>query len=256
MVKSSNALDYIRAEFYKVLHRKYTYWFLLAMLAGAGLLVVGWAYTNANGNDVGFVTGAGIMGAMMIVGIYCTLLTGDLVFSDQYKFNTLKNEVSYGIPRLRIYLCKLFVSCVTALLACAVIIGFYLALCWVVLPHNPEVDGKIMEVVGFSVLNALPLWFGAQALSMMCLSLFKSSTVASFVFIGVVMGLPEILKLLAMLINPIFIDIRAFLLSSPFEVKTVVGDWAFFGQCLAIGAAWFVVTTLVGAITFRKREIN
>lgn len=256
MVKSANTLDYIRAEFYKVLHRKYTWGFLLAMLAGAGLLVAGWAFTNANGNDVGFYVGAGIMTQMLIVGLYCTILTGDVVFSDQYKFNTLKNEVSYGIPRVRIYLGKLLVSAVTAIVLCAIIIGFYLALCWAVLPHTPEMDGAMMEVVGFSLLSALPLWLGAQALSMLCLAFFKSSTVASFAYVGIIMGVPEVFKLLGMLIDPVFIRARDFLLSTPFEMQFNPGDWSFFAYCCAIGAAWLVGSTLVGLLMFQKREIN
>ncbi len=249
-------VNYIRAEFYKVLHRKYTYWFLLTMLAGAGLLVAGWVYTNANGNDIGFASGAGILSAILSVGVYCTLLTGDLVFSDQYKFNTLKNEVSYGIPRARIYLCKLFVSCVVALIACVIIVGFYVALCWVFLPHDPALDGEVMRHIGFTVLSALPLWLGSQAVSMLCLVLFKSSTVASFAFVGVAMLVPEALKLLAMLINPVFMKVREFLLTTPFETMGKVNDWSFFVLCLAIGAGWFAVSTLLGVIALNKREIS
>lgn len=254
-MRNHNMLDYIHGEFYKVIHRKYTWWFLLAMLAGAGLLVAGWAYTNANGNDVGFATGAGILGIMLTVGLYCTLITGDIVFSDQYKFNTLKNEVSYGVPRTRIYLGKLLVSCVVAIIACVIIIGFYLALCWVVLPHSAA-DGEIMKLLGFSVLNALPLWLGSQALVMLCLSFFKGSTVASFVFIGIIMGLPEILKLMGLLIDPAIAGARAYLLTGPFDVQIKGVDWGFFGKSCIIGAAWFAVTTFAGTFAFRKREIS
>ena len=38
-------LDYIRAELYKVTHRRYLYVFMLVMLLCEGLLVAGWAFT-------------------------------------------------------------------------------------------------------------------------------------------------------------------------------------------------------------------
>ena len=159
--------NYMRAELYKVLHRKYTYGFLLVILLCEALLVAGWMFTNANGNDVGFESGAGMLPLMLAVGLYCTLLTGDIAFSDQYKFNTLKNEVSYGLPRVRIYLGKLLTACVTALVLCAIILAAYLGMCWVALPHGAAV-AETMSAVGYCILAALPVWFGAQALVLGC----------------------------------------------------------------------------------------
>ena len=63
-------VKYMRAEFYKVLHRKYTYGFLVVILLLEAMLVAGWAYTNANGNDVNFSSGASILCLMLGVGLY------------------------------------------------------------------------------------------------------------------------------------------------------------------------------------------
>lgn len=249
-------LDYMRAEFYKVFHRRYTYWFLLAMLAGAGLLVAGFAYTNGRGNNVTAGSGINILVMMLVIGVYCTLLIGDLTFSDQYKFNTLKNEVSYGISRMCIYFGKLFVACIMAIILCAVIIAFYLGMCWLLLPHAPTGEGEILQYVGFCILNALPLWIGAQAISMLCLFFIKNSTMASFVFIGIVMLLPAGLKLLAIMIDPVFLTIRSYMLTTPFDSQWVMGDWATFGRNCIIGAGWFAAATLAGVFIFQKREIN
>lgn len=248
--------DYVRAEFYKVFRRKYTYWFLLVMVACAGLLAAGFAYTNARGGSVTFGGGVRILVMLLILGIYCTLLTGDLVFSDQYKFNTLKNEVAYGISRIRIYFGKLLVSCVVAVLLCAVIISAYLGFCALLLPHDPAHDGEALAYVGFAILNALPLWLGAQAVSLLCLTFFKNSTMASMVFLVVLVLVPMGLKLLAFLIDPVFLAIREFMLVAPFDHQWVMGDWSAFGGYCAVGALWFVVCTLAGVCAFRVREIN
>ncbi len=249
-------IKYMRAEFYKVFRRKYTYGFLLVVLLLEALLVAGWAFTNANGNDVGFVTGASMLCMLLGVGVYCTMLTGDMVFSDQYKFNTLKNEVSYGLPRARIYLGKLFVSCVTALVLCAIILCAYLGMCWVVLPHGEGV-AETMSLISYCILTALPLWFGAQALVLMFSFLLKSSTVAAFIFIGVIIAVPEIIKLLAALVNPIFQYVYMVLLTTPLDLApNNPWDMGLLAQSWAVGAGWFVVTTLVGLLLFRKREIS
>ena len=39
----------------------------------------------------------------MPVGLYLVAVGGDAVFSEQYKYNTLKNEVSYGLTRVQVY---------------------------------------------------------------------------------------------------------------------------------------------------------
>ena len=249
-------VKYMRAEFYKVLHRKYTYGFLLVILLLEALLVAGWAFTNANGNDVDFSSGAGVLALMMGVGLYCTVLTGDMVYSDQYKFNTLKNEVSYGLPRARIYLGKLIVSCITALVLCAIILCAYVGMCWVVLPHGTGTADTI-SLIGYCVLNALPLWLGTQALVLMLYFLFRSTTVASFIVVGVIAALPQIVKLLITLVSPVFEYVYVCMLTTSLEMAPYAPwDMGLLGRSWAIGAGWFVVATLVGLILFRKREIN
>lgn len=250
-------LKYCRAECYKALHRIYPYGFLLAMFLCEGLLVAGWVFTNANGNDVGFSTGAGTLAMMLSIGLYCTILIGDIVFSDQYKTGTLKNEISYGVPRSRIFLGKLIVECLTALVLCAVVIGFYLGLCWLLLPHSPEADGTMMQAVSWCLLCALPLWLGAQALTNLAFFTVKSSTVATFAVVGVFLGVGEVLRLLGALVHPVFQVLHSVLLTTPLDAAASrVWDWAFFGRCCAIGAGWFIACTALGLLAFRKREIN
>lgn len=251
-------LKYVRAECYKVLHRRYTYIFLLVVLACEGLLVAGFAYTNARGNDVTFGGGAQILALMLSVGLYCTILTEDLVFSDQYKFNTLKNEVAYGLSRVRIYLGKLAVSCVTALILCAILVSAYLFLCLLVLPQGvDDSTARAMRIVGYTLLAALPLWLGGQALVNLVYFLVRSNTVAAFIVVGFIAAVPQVLKLLGMLVHEAFLSLYNIMLTTPLDMApNMVGDWSFVGRCFATGAGWFAACTILGILLFRKREIN
>jgi len=156
-------VNYIRAEFYKVFRRRYTWITLVVLLALEALMVAGWMFTNSHGNHVDFYTGAGMLCVMLALGFYATLLTCDMVFADQYKNGTMKNEVSFGIPRTRIYLGKLLVSLAVSLLFMAVMAAFYLGLCYLALFHDPEADAVAMQMVGYCLLTALPLWVGVLA---------------------------------------------------------------------------------------------
>ena len=62
-------VNYIHGEFYKVLRRKYPYICLALLLAGAGLLVWGWAFTNAHGNHVDFAAGGGMAVSLLAMGM-------------------------------------------------------------------------------------------------------------------------------------------------------------------------------------------
>lgn len=247
--------DYLRAEFFKVTHRAYTYIFLALMLAGASLMVGGWVFTNAHGNHIDFASGASMLLFILPMGLYCTLLVGDMVFSDQFRHNTLKNEVSFGLPRGRIYLGKLIVSCVTAVCLCAVLMIYYLGLCRLALPGG-ENDLEALKAVGFCLLCALPLWLGGQALMTALYFLLKSSTVAAIAGVVIFLAAPQVWYVLACLVSDVFWALHGVMLSTPFDQMSGAVDPAFLGKTAAIGAGWFIAATVIGLIGFRRREIN
>lgn len=250
--------EYMRAEVYKVLHRKYTYIFLIAVLGCELLLTAGWAFTNSRGNDVTFGWAFTVLVRMLSVGLYCTLLTEDIVFSDQYKSNTLKNEVAYGLSRTRIYLGKLIVSCLTAVVLCAILIAAYLGMCWVALPQDSaEITASSLQLVGYCLLAALPIWLGGQALVNLVFFLVRSNTVASFIVVGVLAALPQVFQLMGVMVHEIFVVFYEVTLTAPLDiVPNMMGDWGFIGRCFAIGAGWFGGCTLLGLFLFHKREIS
>ena len=88
---------------------------------------------------------------------------------------------------------------VMALLACVVMLGFYLALCWIFLLHNPETDAAVFPILRYCLTAALPLWLGCQALSCLCFFLFKSDIAATFACVGVVIVVPTALDLFSLL---------------------------------------------------------
>mgnify|MGYP005773704159 CR=1 FL=1 len=257
-MRKDGFLSYLRAEIFKVLHRPYTYIFLLVILVLEAALVILLASNVTSVNTITFSDGASILMMGLIVGLYCTIPVGDMVYSEQYKSNTLKNEVSFGLPRTRIYLGKLAASCVTAVCLCAVMVIVYLGLCRALLPGDPESNGMMLQITGFCLLTALPLWLGAQALTIALFFLVRSSTVAAISHVAVLLVLPEISNLLGNLVSPVFQKIGSVMLTAPFNqmLSSSLLDWNFFGRCLAVGACWFAAATVVGILGFRRREIS
>ena len=118
----------IQAECYKATHRIY----FRVCMAVAALFSVGvvlclyFIKTEASGvNPINmpFAVTALLFG--MSAGLYLVILGVDIVFSEQYKYNTLKNEVSFGIGRLRIYISRWLVTLLVLGMLYLVLIGVY-----------------------------------------------------------------------------------------------------------------------------------
>lgn len=91
----------IRAEWYKAVRRPY---FPILFLT-CTLLTVGAVYclylikTQSPGiTPIGLPFALSLSPLGMVLGLWLVAIGGDLVFSEQYKHHTLKNEVSFGHP--------------------------------------------------------------------------------------------------------------------------------------------------------------
>ena len=203
--------NYLAAECYKTFRRKYFYIILAVCLGLEAVLLWGywttWKWGNSN---VDFYSTAIMVPFMLSIGLYATIVTGDIVFSEQYKNNTLKNEVSYGLSRGRIYLGKLLVSMGIAVLAAVVMMGFYLGLCWVLFPHT-ELDGMAWQLIGYCLAGAFPLWLAAQAMVNTCYFLVRGTNIAAFTAAGLLAVLPAILQAFGILFHPAFEVLRQFM---------------------------------------------
>ena len=257
-------LNYIRAELYKVLRRKYLYVTELVLMACAGLLVLGWWFTNLNGNHVDFLTGGSMAVSLMSMGLYAPILVGDMVFSDQYKHNTLKNEVSFGLPRSRIYLGKLAVSAMIGVVMLVIVMGFYEGLCWLLLEPNAAEDIRLTwTLVGYCLLADLPQFLGMMALTNAVYFLVRSNTAGAFLTAGIIAVPPMVLEIMSLL-AAVGGGLREALLTlNSWMPKSIVadayqwmGDWAFVGKSWLLGAAWVAVSTAIGLSAFRRKEIN
>ena len=257
-------LNYISAEFFKVSRRKYLYVTLITICALAALLCAGFIFVNHGGSHVDFTQGAQNVLLVLSVGLYAAILVCDMVFSDQYKSNTLKNEVSFGVPRARIYLGKLAVEAVIGVVMSVLVIGFYVGMCYVTLYAGPPGDAeRAMTIIGYCVLAAIPQWLAALALTNMFFFLVKGNTLASFLTVGVIAVVPVVLELAILLFGSQFpqaVEImKAILMHMPTKMidgaMSVVGDWGYIGKSWLVGGAWVVVTSAIGLVGFQKKEI-
>jgi ABC-2 type transport system permease protein len=249
-------LNYLKAECFKVSRRKYPYLFLLFILLGEALILFTFWMVNTSTAHNNFDNTVLVLMVAMPIGLYLAVVVCDMVFSDQYKHNTLKNEVSFGISRTKLYMGKLIASVVVALVMLAAIMGFYLLGSLLCMPPGDN-TALTMAGLGVSLLASLPLWLGAVGLTIALFFNIRSNVGAAFAAVGVIGFLPGALKMAALLTgNEIFLTIRSVCLLAPFDnLNTMVEANGLIGAWL-IGMGWLIGSTVIGLLFFQRKEIS
>ena len=123
-------LNYIKAELWKVLHRRGVYVLLALLLLCTALFFMLYSYG-------GFSSLAKGISVTMVVGMLAAPLLVQLV--DGGTADTLKNELSFGLRRGTVYWGKLCAALLLGLAFCLVLVGGSLAGGWLFLPRGrPE----------------------------------------------------------------------------------------------------------------------
>ena len=249
-------LNYLKAECFKVSRRKYPYLFLLFILLGEALILFTFWMVNTSTAHNNFDNTVLVLMVTMPIGLYLAVVVCDMVFSDQYKHNTLKNEVSFGISRTKLYMGKLIASVVVALVMLAAIMGFYLLGSLLCMPPGDN-TALTMAGLGVSLLASLPLWLGAVGLTIALFFNIRSNVGAAFAAVGVIGFLPGALKMASLLKGyEIFLTIRSVCLLAPFDnLNTMVEANGLIGAWL-IGMGWLIGSTVIGLLFFQRKEIS
>ncbi len=269
-------LKQIYAEWYKAVRRPYfRNMMLLSVLCGIGVsAILFWLKdTSSVPEQINLPFALLSMMFFMVTGLYWVILGADLVFSEQYKHNTLKNEVSYGLPRWSIYLSRWVIALVMMLLMLAALLGSY-ALASAVLLGVPsdavameqmsmtsaQMMGRTFRVLGSYLLASLPLWMGGLSVILCLMFLIQSSTFASISYIAVVAALPGVLEKLGQYVNPLFTQLYHLTLSYPFDLMNHAGPSVQSGGqlalCWAVGLGWTLAATAVGLAVFQRLEVK
>lgn len=269
----------IRAELYKAVRRPYfALTMLFAALSGFGvafLLSYLKSYNSGAPEQVNFVFAVYSALFGMETGVFLVAIGADMVFSEQYKNNTLKNEVSFGLSRRNIYLARWAVTLLMMLLMFLVLAGTYLLGCLALLglPGDAtaldqfgmgaaEALRTSLAYLGYYTLTSLPLWMGGLSCVLCFYFLIPNSTFAALAYIlGVVGTLPSLLQVLGDYVSRVFTTIYHLTLVYPFDILNSITpgmsfDMAFTGRAWLTGMGWTLLTTVIGIAVFSRKEIK
>lgn len=279
-------LNYIKAECFKTFKRSYTRITALVFVVLAVLMNLFYWVTLRNGafENTQEVIRVSLATAvpMLLTLVYLILILVDIVFSEEYKYKTFKNTLSFGFTRTQVYFGKLIVSgLVTTALYLLTLAAYLISLFLIIgIPDDLSLIWMLLN----RVLAAAPLYIGALCLCNACAFIIPNSTAFSFVYIGI-FTVPYLFFYTLTLMNPIFLPLFKAMLVTPFytvlmglnaeivnladmmgvgfkigTIEDISGltylPGSSMAYCLILGLAYAVITTLIGLAVYRRREIR
>lgn len=248
-------LNYLRAELYKALHRNY-FWIMLAVMLALEALFALFLWFGAN--DFAYLTG--VMTSTMPVGSFLAILLADLVASDPFKTGTMKNELAFGLPRSRIYLGKLAAAVTVAMLFCVILFAWYLSICWLFSSHgDPGAVQTNLGILAYVAAASLPFWLATLSVSTAFFLTLKSQFAGVAVVFFLLTGGLGILGLVSMMrVGPVSAAAKFIIDIAPIVPEGYHGDltWALMAKHWLLGLGWTVLSSAVGMVVFRRREVK
>jgi len=110
---------------------------------------------------------------------------------------------------------------------------------------------------GNKLIAVFPLWLTGIAIANLLAFNIKNNNIFAFAYLGVVAIFPGIIKLLGYY-KPIFTKIQSYLVS--YNIKFIVGQERILSEDITkfyvLGIVYITLITVIGIISFRRREIK
>ncbi len=258
-------INYIKSEFYRLLHSKGSYLFIIicsALLLSANIVLALVGRTELNFPYASTAFSLSLFyTSTPFVFILCVSVAST-VFGNEHTHHTMKNSVSFGIFRGCIYLGKFLVEVIYALIAFLIIGGVFVGSSYLLLENSNTGELELLVRSSFAVL---PLLLYALATSNCFLFIIEGTGGAIAAIVGVLLALPIVSNYLAMkfvifqkiskflpwnLINNMNFDVEKIQLVLPWEGSTgYLNYWLY-------GGAQMLLFVLIGYFVFSRKEIK
>lgn len=180
--------------------------------------------------------------------------------------DTLKNELSFGLTRGRVYLGKLAAALILGLALCGVLLVFCLGGGWLLLAHDqPENERINAAVLAFALLGALPLWCSAAGVChLAAMNIRSPGAWVTAYYMMFFFGQPILVLLVNLFVDRTFnIDsgglLQAVLLPYSLTMPQYLSGWLSWEYqlwCWGIGLGWLGGSTLLGWLLLRRRDVR
>lgn len=264
--------NYMKSEFYRILHDKTIYLFTLVLAGFAAAYNVisylflvrtpDFQYGTVRFAFIQLITSMGVFyfGAWMIVMFLST---------DEYKHGVQKNAVACGISRSSIFIGKCIVYGVTAASSAAVILAVFISTAYGLLQWEPAVpmDAAIpLRILLVGAAANVPFSLASVVLAVALLQIFQRENIVYIGWLSVVCAIPAVFRVLGYKI-PLYARIAGWMpwnflsmeVYASFSSPRMDALWMHpegLLKLMIVGAVGIALFGAVGITGFRKKDIS
>lgn len=255
--------NYMQGELYKIMHRRCTKIFF--GLFGIMAFFLNYLFkVTASGATLLDLTNEALGLWMMLItgfGWFLVFMLEQIVYSNEGKAGTLKNSVSYGFSRSKIYVARFLVEIFFMLFAILVLAAVML------LGHLVFFGAASAEMYRFVFQMFVALffmWLGALAMAHALAMCFTSNSVSTTIYMMYFFGGDLIFEILRMIFSDndiiqFICDHEIYNLSYNTYMSGALNKGITSSQmltCIVVGLVYLVVCFLLGWFFFKKKEVK
>lgn len=246
--------NYIRAELYRNFNRMYFWVFTGVMAALAVAIIILSKVDNIARLDFSMLLDTILY--VMAMPIYIVACFIDMVTAEENKNQTLRNAITFGIPRRKLVLSKLIVTVILSLVSAFIVLGLFYGSAAALFGID-QGTGEVFSKVLPRLLTALPLWIGAISIGTFLGIAINNNTLFGFAYAGVFLLTSKIILVLSYVVSDKFMKINNYLISTRLTTLrnpnlTSKDLWT----SALIGICYTIVFTIINMIYFSKKEVK
>ncbi len=255
--------SYLKSEMYKTTHRVYPYVLLIICVVIAILINFAVFYAQKvmklpytiEGSDL-LMAGLYVMSNIIW---YMIIFTTDIGFSGEWRNNTMKNCVSFGVSRNTIFIGKCLINLILLIIGIVVVSAVYLLTNYLCFKSDGSLTSEIYKDYFLRFLAMLPLIIAGQTMASSLCMFFSTDLLWCGIYAVIIAFLPNGLLLLSSL----FEDVQGLWTAYIHMPTTCLNQISFQGingdiisRSLSVATVVFLVPFVLSIIVFNKKEIK
>lgn len=258
-------VNYIRSEIYRNLRNKANYITLGGIMCFVVFLnVMLWGFAQ---NDINFpyattkYSFSSLYCSLYIVLALCLGVVAN-TFTQEYKNQTLKNTIAFGISRSSIYFGKFVVSIINSIIMLISVLGVFIISAYILL-ENSGIEH--LNTLLLSIFSAIPLFLSSLTIAHFCCFTLDSENKATFAWIGIAAAIPLLSEMLGRRIE-LFANITKYM---PWSIlrevrfnevsQTLILGWTSqegIIRSIIAGVLGIIIFYVAGLEIFKKKEVK
>jgi ABC-2 type transport system permease protein len=193
---------------------------------------------------------------VMVIPVFLVAGIVDMVTAEENKHQTMRNVITFGVPRYKLILSKIIVSIILSFITAFIVLGLFYGSAAVLFGIDPGVKA-ILPIVSVRILTAVPLWIGAVTLGTFLGMAINNNTQFGFAHAGVFFLTSKIISILSYVVSDKFTVVNKYLITTRLtSLRTPEIPSNELWLSALIGLAYTLVFAGLSILFFNKKEVK